>query len=144
MYRDDCQHAELPARGELVMHEVHGDRGSDRPGNRGSAPRPAAPHDGPGLAKRTAPAARMTDTTPTKKLSGLPRGPQKARFRGGQKKARFCCASVGGRAPLQVEIDGQFEFGRLHDRQFRRPRPFENSTGIDTSSAKRPECWLRS
>jgi hypothetical protein len=118
MYRDDCQHAELPARGELVMHEVHGDRGSDRPGNRGSAPRPAAPHDGP--------------------------GPQKARFRGGQKKARFCCASVGGRAPLQVEIDGQFEFGRLHDRQFRRPRPFENSTGIDTSSAKRPECWLRS
>ncbi len=32
-----------------------------------------------------------------------------------------------------LEIDGQFEFGRLHDRQFRRPRPFENSTGIDTS-----------
>ena len=34
-----------------------------------------------------------------------------------------------------LQIDDQFEFGRLHDRQFRRPRPFENSTGIDTSKA---------
>ena len=34
-----------------------------------------------------------------------------------------------------LEVDDHFEFGRLHDRQFRRPRPFENSTGIDTSKA---------
>ena len=40
MYRDDCQHAELPARGELVMHEVHGDRGSDRPEIKDQRPGP--------------------------------------------------------------------------------------------------------
>ena len=88
MYRDDCQHAELPARGELVMHEVHGDRGSDRPGNRGSAPRPAAPHDGPGLAKRTAPAARMTDTNSYQKTERLAAGTAKGAVSRGAKKSK--------------------------------------------------------
>src|SRR5258708_39326274 len=48
-------------------------------------------------------------------------------------------SSMGGTsrpsALAVLRLMTNFEFGRLHDRQFRRPHPFENSTGIDTSKA---------
>src|SRR5262249_46491421 len=37
--------------------------------------------------------------------------------------------------PGRLEVDHQLEFGRLHDRQVSRLRPFENSAGVDTSEA---------
>src|SRR5262249_18134637 len=37
--------------------------------------------------------------------------------------------------PGRLQIDHQLEFSRLHDWQFSRPRPFENSAGVDTGEA---------
>src|SRR5262245_15657201 len=37
--------------------------------------------------------------------------------------------------PGRLQVDHQLEFGWLHDRQVSRPRPFENSAGVDTGEA---------